>query len=142
MNWYLAVLKKYADFSGRARRKEFWMFVLFNFIIAVVLGVVDSMIGVPVLGLIYTLGVLIPSVDFRRQDVGRRVRRVVAAVGEAEPQPGERGGEHEQHGHAGDRGDPRALLDATAPAGRGRALQLPVPAAGRRRRRRRGRDPA
>ena len=74
MNWYLAVLKKYADFSGRARRKEFWMFVLFNFIIAVVLGVVDSMIGVPVLGLIYTLGVLIPSLAVgarRLHDIGK-----------------------------------------------------------------------
>jgi hypothetical protein len=31
MNWYLKVLKQYADFNGRARRQEFWMFVLFNF---------------------------------------------------------------------------------------------------------------
>jgi uncharacterized membrane protein YhaH (DUF805 family) len=30
MSWYLAGLKKYATFSGRARRKEFWMFTLFN----------------------------------------------------------------------------------------------------------------
>ena len=28
MNWYLEVLKKYADFNGRARRKEYWMFAL------------------------------------------------------------------------------------------------------------------
>ncbi|TOL75567.1 hypothetical protein CGH91_24695, partial [Vibrio parahaemolyticus] len=28
MDWYLAVLKKYAVFSGRARRKEYWMFFL------------------------------------------------------------------------------------------------------------------
>jgi len=33
MNWYLKVIKQYADFSGRARRKEFWMFNLFNAII-------------------------------------------------------------------------------------------------------------
>lgn len=32
MNWYLKVLRQYADFSGRARRSEYWMFVLFNFI--------------------------------------------------------------------------------------------------------------
>ena len=37
MNWYLKVLKQYADFNGRARRKEFWMFSLFNFLIAFVL---------------------------------------------------------------------------------------------------------
>ncbi|MCL2191510.1 MAG: DUF805 domain-containing protein [Treponema sp.] len=30
MGWYLAVIKKYAVFSGRARRKEYWMFILFN----------------------------------------------------------------------------------------------------------------
>ena len=32
MNWYLGCWKKYAEFSGRARRKEFWMFFLFNFL--------------------------------------------------------------------------------------------------------------
>ena len=74
MNWYLGVLKKYADFSGRARRKEFWMFALINFIIAIVLSVVDSMIGMPVLGLIYSLGVLLPglAVGARRlHDIGK-----------------------------------------------------------------------
>jgi len=30
MNWYLAVLKNYDVFSGRARKKEYWMFLLFN----------------------------------------------------------------------------------------------------------------
>ena len=39
MNSYLDVLKKYAVFSGRARRQECWMFLLFNIIIALVLGV-------------------------------------------------------------------------------------------------------
>lgn len=33
MNWYVQVLKNYATFTGRARRKEFWMFALFNAII-------------------------------------------------------------------------------------------------------------
>ena len=33
MNWYLDVLKKYAEFKGRARRKEYWMFALINSII-------------------------------------------------------------------------------------------------------------
>ena len=32
MNWYLQVLKKYAEFGGRARRKEYWMFALFNIV--------------------------------------------------------------------------------------------------------------
>lgn len=33
MDWYIGCLRKYADFSGRARRKEYWMFALVNFII-------------------------------------------------------------------------------------------------------------
>lgn len=37
MNWYLKVLYNYADFSGRARRKEFWYFTLFHFIIIITL---------------------------------------------------------------------------------------------------------
>lgn len=67
MNWYLAVLKKYAVFSGRARRMEFWIFVLINFIIGIVLAIIDSVAGLGfgggmgVLGTIYSLAVLIPS---------------------------------------------------------------------------------
>lgn len=33
MYWYLEVMRKYADFSGRARRKEYWMFQLINIVI-------------------------------------------------------------------------------------------------------------
>ncbi|MEU4032615.1 DUF805 domain-containing protein [Streptomyces collinus] len=74
MNWYLDVLKKYAVFSGRARRQEFWMFALFNFIINIVLTVVDNAIGSSIPGLIYALAVLIPglAVTVRRlHDTGR-----------------------------------------------------------------------
>jgi uncharacterized membrane protein YhaH (DUF805 family) len=39
MNWYMEVLRKYADFSGRARRTEYWMFTLFNFLVYIVLMV-------------------------------------------------------------------------------------------------------
>ena len=35
MSWYLAVLKQYAVFTGRARRTEYWMFFLFNVIISI-----------------------------------------------------------------------------------------------------------
>lgn len=74
MNWYLAVLKKYADFRGRARRKELWMFALISFVIAIVLGIVDGMIGIPILGGLYGLAVLIPSLAVgarRLHDTGR-----------------------------------------------------------------------
>lgn len=69
MNWYLDVLKKYAVFEGRARRKEFWMFVLFNLIISIVLSVVDGLIGtisaqtgMGLLSGVYSLAVLIPGI--------------------------------------------------------------------------------
>ena len=74
MNWYLAVLKKYAVFSGRARRTEFWMFVLINFIVAIALGVVDMMLGTVVLGLIYAVATIIPSLAVgarRLHDIGK-----------------------------------------------------------------------
>ena len=38
MNWYIEAIKKYAVFSGRARRKEYWMFFLVNVLIAMVIG--------------------------------------------------------------------------------------------------------
>ena len=64
MNWYLDVLKnKYATFSGRARRKEYWMFFLFNILIAIGLGIVEALIGTGgLLGGIYSLAVLIPGI--------------------------------------------------------------------------------
>ena len=83
MNWYLEVLRKYAVFSGRARRKEYWMFFLFNIIIAFVIGFVTGFAG-SVLGIgttlsnttniIYNLAVLIPSIAVgvrRMHDLGR-----------------------------------------------------------------------
>jgi uncharacterized membrane protein YhaH (DUF805 family) len=75
MDWYLGVLKQYAVFDGRARRKEFWMFVLFNFVIAAALGIVGRVIGLGgALQGLYSLGVLIPglAVSVRRMhDTGR-----------------------------------------------------------------------
>ncbi len=45
MEWMILPLKKYAQFSGRARRKEFWMWVLFVIVAAIVLSVIDSLLG-------------------------------------------------------------------------------------------------
>jgi uncharacterized membrane protein YhaH (DUF805 family) len=74
MNWYLAVLKNYVGFSGRARRKEYWYFVLFNIIIVAILTIIDSILRTRILEILYGLAVLIPSiaVAFRRlHDTGR-----------------------------------------------------------------------
>jgi uncharacterized membrane protein YhaH (DUF805 family) len=63
VDWYLKVLKQYAVFSGRARRTEYWMFVLFNILAGIVLGIVDKFAGTdPWLGGIYSLAVLIPGI--------------------------------------------------------------------------------
>jgi uncharacterized membrane protein YhaH (DUF805 family) len=45
MEWMLMPLKRYADFSGRSRRKEYWMFVLFTVIVSCALFAVAAMIG-------------------------------------------------------------------------------------------------
>jgi len=81
MNWYVKCLKQYADFSGRARRKEYWMFVLFNVLISIALGIVDGVLGfsaeassIGILGGIYSLAVLIPGIAVcvrRLHDVGK-----------------------------------------------------------------------
>jgi putative ABC transporter len=69
MNWYLHVLKNYATFSGRARRKEYWMFFLFNVLISLGLGVLDVVAGTysveyetGFFSALYSLLVLIPSI--------------------------------------------------------------------------------
>ena len=69
MNWYLEVLKKYAVFNGRARRKEYWYFILFNIITSIVLVIIDGVTGsfspeagMGLLGSIYMLAVLIPGI--------------------------------------------------------------------------------
>lgn len=63
MEWYVGVLKKYADFTGRARRKEYWMFFLFNLIVMIGLSIVEGIIGLAgILSGLYSLAVLIPSI--------------------------------------------------------------------------------
>ena len=69
MNWYIEVLKKYAVFGGRARRKEYWFFFLFNILISIGLAVIDNAMGgfsaeagIGLLGGIYALAVLIPGI--------------------------------------------------------------------------------
>ena len=80
MKWYFAVLNKYAVFSGRASRTEYWMFVLFHYIITIALSFFESITGIfpetelPVLNILYGLAVLIPiiAVVIRRlHDTGR-----------------------------------------------------------------------
>ena len=45
MEWMILPLKRYAQFSGRSRRKEFWLWILFTIIASVVLGIFDTILG-------------------------------------------------------------------------------------------------
>lgn len=80
MEWYVKVLKKYADFTGRAQRKEYWMFVAVNFIFSFFAIFIDNMLEIQAengLGLVYALYVLMVllpglAVSVRRlHDVGK-----------------------------------------------------------------------
>lgn len=90
MNWYLQVLKNYAGFSGRARRKEYWMFALFSMIFTIVAMILDNILGITAEGkeyglfyILYVLAVFIPSlaVSIRRlHDVGKSGWMILIAL--------------------------------------------------------------
>lgn len=84
MYWYLKCLKgHYADFKGRARRKEYWMFVLVNTIVSVALTFLGGLIKCPWIGSIYSLLVLIPSLAVmvrRLHDIGRSWQWLLIAL--------------------------------------------------------------
>ena len=70
MNYFIGALKKYADFTGRARRQEYWMFVLIYMVINIVLAV----LGLELISALVGLGLLIPSISIaarRLHDTGR-----------------------------------------------------------------------
>lgn len=81
MNWFLVVLKKYATFSGRAQRAEYWWFYLISTLIIIGLslidqatGTLDEETGVGLLNSLYSLAILIPSIAVgvrRLHDTGR-----------------------------------------------------------------------
>lgn len=70
MSWYTGVLKRYADFNGRARRKEYWMFQLFNMLAMLVMYIPSILIAVAldapafatVLPGLYLLAVILPTI--------------------------------------------------------------------------------
>lgn len=75
MEWYIKVIQNYVGFQGRARRKEYWMFVLISFVISIILEVLQKALHLgQILTTLYSLAVLLPSlaVSFRRlHDTGR-----------------------------------------------------------------------
>jgi len=81
MNWYLEVLRKYTVFTGRARRSEYWYFVLFNFLNSILTSMMDLTFGLynpetgyGVINTIYAALVLVPAIAVgvrRMHDVGK-----------------------------------------------------------------------
>jgi uncharacterized membrane protein YhaH (DUF805 family) len=82
INWYKKVVfENYANFSGRARRSEYWYFALMNFIILILAAVLDNALGLTFgvlpygyIYLIVALAVFVPglAVSVRRlHDVGK-----------------------------------------------------------------------
>ena len=74
MKWYFKVLQNYANFNGRARRKEYWMFFLFNVLISIIINVIDASAGNATVGTIYSLAMLVPGIAVgvrRMHDVGK-----------------------------------------------------------------------
>ena len=79
MNWYVMAFQKYVDFSGRSRRKEYWMFMLFNVIIILglvfitsALSVDEDFVAIPMAT--YFLAIIIPSIAVtvrRLHDIGK-----------------------------------------------------------------------
>lgn len=59
MNWYIKVIKNYAVFSGRSRRKEYWWFVFIN---GLILGILKEGSGNSLAGA-YQLAVLLPYIS-------------------------------------------------------------------------------
>ena len=62
MNWYLKVMKNYFNINGRARRTEYWMYFLVYIAIVIVAGILDSIIGLGLIGALVALAHLIPSI--------------------------------------------------------------------------------
>lgn len=69
MNWFLLALKKYATFSGRSQRSEYWFYVLFYILISIGLSFIDNFTGtfdadtgIGLLGGLFSLALLIPSI--------------------------------------------------------------------------------
>lgn len=77
MNWYLKVIHQYFDFTGRARRKEYWMFTLINILISWLLPLIDFILGTfyfTTISYIYSILIFIPALAVllrRLHDVGK-----------------------------------------------------------------------
>ncbi|MBO4435182.1 MAG: DUF805 domain-containing protein [Bacteroidales bacterium] len=75
-NFFLgAYTKNYFNFQGKAGLAEYWYFVLFYFIVSVILGIIDSLVGAKnIILYVFMIGSLLPSLGLtvrRLHDVGK-----------------------------------------------------------------------
>lgn len=61
MQWMLLPLQRYAQFSGRAPRAEYWWFVLFSVLVSIPSAIIDAVIGLDITGALVSLGLLCPT---------------------------------------------------------------------------------
>ena len=62
MDQYLEVWSKYATFTGRSTRRDYWMFFLVHVIVCIVLAIISAIINTDILSNLYNLAVFVPSV--------------------------------------------------------------------------------
>lgn len=108
MNWYSVVIKNYLGFDGRARRKEYWMYFLFNSLFLIIAMVIDRLLGLNfkdktygLFYMIYSLTTLLPSIAVairRMHDVGKSgwfllipIYNIILAITEGEKDTNEYG---------------------------------------------------
>ncbi len=75
MEHYTGAFSKYATFSGRATRKEYWMFILINILVSMVLSILSNKIdGLNFIPVIYFLATIVPAIALmsrRLHDIGK-----------------------------------------------------------------------
>ena len=75
LDWFVKCLKNYVTFDGRARRKEFWFFMLVSFILGIIVQIIDAILGTDkILNGVLNLALFLPSLAVgarRLHDVGR-----------------------------------------------------------------------
>lgn len=78
IDWFVKCMQNYANFNGRARRKEYWFFILVQFLITFVIGLVLGFILpeslMSIINIILSLVFLVPSLAVgarRLHDIGK-----------------------------------------------------------------------
>jgi uncharacterized membrane protein YhaH (DUF805 family) len=74
MENFIDAFRNFANFSGRARRTQYWMFTLFVVMFSIAIAIVEVFLGTMFIGGLFSLAVLVPSISLaarRLHDTGR-----------------------------------------------------------------------